>query len=132
MGRNQSERKDILDKNAAKPKDIHMLQSNPTQAGGKRSCDDTDDAPLVISLHVGDCTVKRILVDSRNATNMSFWDAVTHIGIWESDIRQHVIPLIGFTGRSVNSSGVVDLPVKINYTSWHMEFLVVDTPSSYI
>lgn len=63
--------------------------------------------------------------------NVLFWNAVAQIGILDKDIRLHVIPLIEFTGQSVNFSSIIGLPVKINSTSWHVEFLVIDAPSSY-
>lgn len=50
---NQLGHKDMPDKNGAEPKDIHMVQSNLARAKGKRSHDDTDNAPLLISLRIG-------------------------------------------------------------------------------
>lgn len=67
-----------------------------------------------------------MLVDTRSATNVLFHDAITQMGIPDSDIRPYVIPLIRFTGCSVNSSGIVDLPVQVNGTTWCIEFLVID------
>lgn len=49
--------------------------------------------------------------------------------ISDIDIRPYVLPLIGFTDRRVNLSGIVNLPMHNNGTTWYMEFLVIDTPS---
>lgn len=90
-----------------------------------------DDAPLIISLSIEDCTVRRILVDMRSAANVLFHDAVTQMGISEDRIRTCHVSLIGFTERTINSNGIIELHVKVHGVTWNAEFLVVDAPSSY-
>lgn len=62
---------------------------------------------------------------------MLFRDAVTQMGISEDRIRPCQVPLIDFTERAINSNEVIELLVKVHRTTWNVEFLVVDAPSSY-
>lgn len=111
------------------PKVIHMLYSAPAMTGTKQGYETTDDAPLIVSLDIGKCTVRQMLIDTESAANVLFRDAIPQIGIPNSDIRPYVLPLIGFTRHSINSSSIIDLPVHVNGTTWCMEFLIVDTLS---
>lgn len=71
-----------------------------------------------------------MLIDTDSA-NVLFRDAIAQMGVPNSEIRPYVLPLIGFTEWSINFSGVINLPVHINSTTWFVEFLIVDAPSSY-
>lgn len=50
------------------PKVIYMLHIHLIWAGMKRCIEDTDDALLVVSLEIGKCAMKRMLVDIGCAT----------------------------------------------------------------
>lgn len=75
-----------------------MVQDGPFRYSKKQGREDNDDALLVISLNIGDCTVQWILVDTGSIINALFREAVTHMGIPVDRIKPHVVPLIGFTG----------------------------------
>lgn len=49
-----------------------MLHSGASRDNKKRSREKNDDMQLVISLDIGDYTVKRKLVDTRSAENLLF------------------------------------------------------------
>lgn len=83
----------------------------------KRYADDTDDASLVVSLKVGRYIVNRIVVDTGSVANILFWDAVAQMGIPDTNILPCVLPLIRLTRRSINSSGIVSLPMYFNGTT---------------
>lgn len=72
-----------------------------------------------------------MLVDTGSATNVLFHDVVAQMGTPDFEIRPYILLLVGFTERNINSLGVVNLPVFVNGTTWSMEFLIVDAPSSY-
>lgn len=62
---------------------------------------------------------------------MIFQDVFDHMGTPPEIVEPREIPLIGFIGRSVSSAGIVILLVNTNGTTWDMEFLVINAPSSY-
>lgn len=97
----------------------------------KQSSKANDDTPLVVSLEIGKCSVKRMSLNKGSATNFLFWDAVIQMGIPDSKIRPYVLPLMGFIGHSSNSADIVNLPVQVNGITCPMEFLIIDAPSSY-
>lgn len=77
-----------------------IAESNKYTArvGTKRYVEDTDDAPIVVTLEVGKCTVKQTLVNTGSVVNILFHDAVAQMGVPNSEIRPYILPLIGFTG----------------------------------
>ncbi|XP_021721936.1 uncharacterized protein LOC110689455 [Chenopodium quinoa] len=58
---------------------------------------------LVISLHVGHCKMKSVLVDNGSSTNIIFKDALDQVGFKESDIIKRSTFLVGFNGEPMNS-----------------------------
>lgn len=49
---------------------INLISSEPVKGALKQSQDEKDDTPLVVMLDVNSCTIRRILVDTRSATNV--------------------------------------------------------------
>lgn len=103
---------------------IRMLHSHLALASTKLCTKDTDDTPLVVFLEIGKYTVKQMLINT-GTSNVLFCDAIAQIGIPDSEIRPYVPPLIRFTKWSLNSSGVVNLPVHVNillgpWSSWSL------------
>lgn len=43
---------------------------------------------MVVSLEIGKFTIRQILVDTRRAVNILFCDAITQMGIPDSEIRR--------------------------------------------
>lgn len=50
-----------------------------------------------------------MLVDISSAANVLFRDMVIHMGIPDAKIWPYILPLIGFTRRSTNSSGTINI-----------------------
>lgn len=94
-----------------------MLHSNPIPAGMKRRTADIDNIVLVVSLEIGKCIVKQMLVDTSSTANALVQDAIAQIGITELEGRPYILPLIGFIRRSINSSGIV------SRTTWQARVL---------
>ncbi|XP_056697791.1 uncharacterized protein [Spinacia oleracea] len=67
---------------------------------------------LVISIPVGNCMVKRVLVDNGSSTNVMMLDAVKEMGLnSDTDVVQKSTVLIGFSGEANTTFGEVTLPI---------------------
>ncbi|KAF3595126.1 hypothetical protein DY000_02021696 [Brassica cretica] len=86
---------------------------------------------LVISLTVGNCLVKRILVDNGSSSNIIFQAAYKDLGLEESALTRRITPLIGFSGEVKQTAGEVTLPVCAEGVNMSTKFLIVDCDSSY-
>lgn len=60
-----------------------MLSSNLQVVPSKQAREEEEDAPLVISLDIGDCVVRRKLVDTGSIANILFRSKIAQIGIPE-------------------------------------------------
>ncbi|GAV67001.1 hypothetical protein CFOL_v3_10510, partial [Cephalotus follicularis] len=93
------------------------------------------DDPVVVTLMVELFTMKRILTDSGNSTDILYKHAFDQLKISVDQLKPVKTPLIGFAGEMVNPLGAIDLSVVAGtaprQTQVQMTFLVVDTPSPY-
>ncbi|KAL5843288.1 hypothetical protein ACOSQ4_009246 [Xanthoceras sorbifolium] len=60
---------------------------------------------LVISLHVANCLIKRILIDNGSSMNVLFLEALREMQIDESTSVRRSIVLVGFSGEHKNTIG---------------------------
>ncbi|XP_021745414.1 uncharacterized protein LOC110711344 [Chenopodium quinoa] len=86
---------------------------------------------LVISLHVGQCKMKRVLVDNGNSAYIIFKDALDQAGFKESDITKRSIVLIGFNGEPMNSLAEIQLPTLLKGINMMHKFYVIDCKIAY-
>lgn len=93
------------------------------------------DDPLAITLIVGNCEVKCILVDNGSSTNIMSLDAFTHMRFARKDLKPFEHFLFGFSGYPILLEGLITLPMKEGVTlkqiTAMMEFLMVRTSTSY-
>ena len=81
---------------------------------------------LVISLSVGNCLIKRILVDTGSSTNMILLNSVKEMGLNETDITPRRIPLVGFSGEVKYTKGDIVLPVYAGGINLQVKFNVLE------
>ncbi|XP_021753659.1 uncharacterized protein LOC110719055 [Chenopodium quinoa] len=86
---------------------------------------------LVISLPVGNCMIKRILVDNGSSTNIIMLDTLKHMNIDEKNIVKKSTMLVGFSRETKKISGEITLATYGKGINLQVKFLVVDTLSSY-
>ncbi|XP_021733296.1 uncharacterized protein LOC110700116 [Chenopodium quinoa] len=87
---------------------------------------------LVISLPVGNCMIKRILVDNGSSANIIMLDTLKHMNIDEKNIINKSTMLVGFSGETKKTSGEITLATYAKGVNLQVKFLVIDTLSSYI
>ncbi|XP_074350042.1 uncharacterized protein LOC141689595 [Apium graveolens] len=86
---------------------------------------------LVISLHVGNCLIKRILVDNGNGANIMMLSTLTQIGLAESDMIKRSTTLVGFSGETKRTLGEITLPTYAQGVNLLEKFCIIDVDSSY-
>lgn len=79
--------------------------------------------------------VSRILIDTGSSADVLYRDTFHKLGLRDSMLSPVRTPLVGFTGDSVHSMGMVTLRVYFGAspcrTDILVDFLVVDAPSAY-
>ncbi|XP_074360247.1 uncharacterized protein LOC141714140 [Apium graveolens] len=104
------------DKRAARETDIRVSQvgvnSNTFPSlvfdeSDKRSIREPQQDGLVISLPVGNCLIKRILVDNGSAANIMMLSTLKQMGLAESDMIKKSTTLVGFSGETKQMLGEI-------------------------
>ncbi|XP_062100831.1 uncharacterized protein LOC133806757 [Humulus lupulus] len=87
--------------------------------------------PLVISLQVDHCLLGRVLVDGGSGVDILFWEVFQKMGLEENQIRTSAAPILGFNSQRVYPKGVVRLTVIATERTLPVDFLIVDSITSY-
>ncbi|XP_074265775.1 uncharacterized protein LOC141588220 [Silene latifolia] len=65
---------------------------------------------LIITLPIGNCTVKKILVDNGSSVNLIMLETHKGMGFSETDLAKKAIPLVGFSGETKHSLEEIVIP----------------------
>ncbi|XP_059658458.1 uncharacterized protein LOC132304753 [Cornus florida] len=87
--------------------------------------------PLVISLLVANCVIKRALIDLGSSANIITRTVFEQLGIPSFSIRPTSNPLMGFDGTKVDPLGVVDLSVTVAKRTLKENFVLTEIHPSY-
>ncbi|RRT53838.1 hypothetical protein B296_00023737 [Ensete ventricosum] len=71
----------------------------------------THDDALMISAHIANACVKRIMIDTRSSTDIPYFDAFQKLGMINRDLITMTSTLTGFTGDVIAPVSVATLPV---------------------
>ncbi|XP_074377880.1 uncharacterized protein LOC141719400 [Apium graveolens] len=97
----------------------------------KRSIRETQQDGLVISLPMGNCLIKRILVDNGSAANIMILSTLKQIGLVERDIIKKYTTLVGFSGETKRTMGEITLPTYAQGINILENFCIIDVNSAY-
>ena len=86
---------------------------------------------LVVTLDVGSCTVKRILVDNGSSTDVIFLSTLEAMGINPTSIQPTKVMLVGFNRVDSKARGKFTLPITVKDKVQMTELMVVDAPFTY-
>ncbi|XP_074326783.1 uncharacterized protein LOC141664728 [Apium graveolens] len=86
---------------------------------------------LVISLPVGNCLIKMILVDNGSAANIMMLSTLTQMGLAESDMIKRSTTLVGFSGETKRTLGEITLSTYAQGVNLLEKFCIIDVDSSY-
>ncbi|XP_021764109.1 uncharacterized protein LOC110728767 [Chenopodium quinoa] len=85
---------------------------------------------LVISLPVGNCMIKKILVDNGSSANIIMLDTLKHMNIDEKNIINNSTILVGFSGETKKTSGEITLANFAKGINLQVKFLMINKLSS--
>ncbi|RWW75919.1 hypothetical protein BHE74_00016018 [Ensete ventricosum] len=95
---------------------------------------DHNDA-LVITTHITNANVRRIMIDKGSSTDILYIDAFQNLGMTNRDLIPMTSTLIGFTRDAITPVGVATLPVTFDdeprTKTFMVPFMVVKLPSAY-
>lgn len=80
-----------------------------------KAIDLMQDDPMVISVEIANCIIKKTLVDQGSSTNILFCKTFKQMDISESQILPHVDPLFSFVGERVRTKGCIWLYTKLGH-----------------
>ena len=89
-----------------------------------------DDA-LLITLRIRGYDVKRVMVDGGSAAEIMYPDHFKGLKLKPEDLMPYNSPLMSFNGKLVTSKDMIRLPIQIGPEIVEVNFIVVDTYSSY-
>ena len=86
---------------------------------------------LVISLSVGNCLIRRILVDNGSAANIMMLGTLQQMGLTEDDMVKRTTTLVGFSGETKRTVGEITLPTYAQGLNLLTKYVVLDGDSTY-
>ncbi|KAL5575483.1 hypothetical protein UlMin_017182 [Ulmus minor] len=90
---------------------------------------------IVVSLRIAGRKVYKILIDNGSSADILFRSTLNRMNLVGAKFEPIKSALYGFTGDSVSSEGVLNLPIELGtHPCQHIQsvnFVVVDCPSSY-
>ena len=89
-----------------------------------------DDA-LVITLWIGGYGVKRVMIDDGNGAEIIYLDLYKGLKLRPEDLTPYSPPLMSFDGKTVMPKGQIRLPVQTGPEIVEVDFIMVDTYSTY-
>ncbi|XP_059654686.1 uncharacterized protein LOC132301453 [Cornus florida] len=87
--------------------------------------------PLVVSLIVAECLVRRVLIDPGSSANVIPRVTFDRLEIKPKTLKYTRNPLLGFDGKRVESIGTVELVVRVAERELIKSFVVVEIHPSY-
>ena len=86
---------------------------------------------LVVSLQVGECQVKRILIDQGSSCDIMYVRCYKELGLHPDDLEQSNGSMVGFNGTSTWPLSATSLEVQADTKKIRTEFMVINTPLPY-
>ncbi|XP_074297786.1 uncharacterized protein LOC141628559 [Silene latifolia] len=89
-----------------------------------------DDA-LTITLSIGNCTVRKALVNTGSSVNLIMLETLKTMGFDKENLIKKSIPLVGFSGEIAHSVGEITIPTYIEAVNKLVRYLVIEGPTTY-
>ncbi|XP_074300130.1 uncharacterized protein LOC141631344 [Silene latifolia] len=86
---------------------------------------------LIITLPIGNCEVRKILVDTGSSVNLIMLETLKGMRFSEKDLATKEVTLVGFSGETKHSLGEIVIPTYANGVNKQVRYLVIDGPSTY-
>ena len=86
---------------------------------------------LLITLRIGDCDVKRVMVDDGNGAEVMYPNLYKGLGLKPEDLMPYNSPLTSFDGKLFIPMSTIRLPIQTSPKIVEVNFIVMDTYSPY-
>ncbi|XP_020233796.1 uncharacterized protein LOC109813916 [Cajanus cajan] len=98
--------------------------------------DPVQDDPMVISVEIHNCIVKKTLVDQGSSADILYWNTFKQLGISERELIPYDNPLVGFAEERVSTKGYIKLFTRFCFDEQEsreiqVKYIVVDANTSY-
>ncbi|XP_026398297.1 uncharacterized protein LOC113294090 [Papaver somniferum] len=87
--------------------------------------------PLVLTLPVAGCNIKKILIDGGSSVNVLFYDTFKRMELNDEQLMSSYYIIYGFNGAPKKPLGYIVLEVKAGPMKVDTRFSVVNAPSPY-
>ena len=75
--------------------------------------------------------MRRVLVDQGSVVEIMYHDLYKELNLKPKDLTAYESPLVSFVGKPVIPKGQISLPIQIDSEIVEVDFIVVDSYSSY-
>ncbi|XP_074297408.1 uncharacterized protein LOC141628127 [Silene latifolia] len=89
-----------------------------------------DDA-LTITLSIGNCNVRKALVDTGSSVNLIMLETLKTMGFDKENLIKKSLPLVGFSGETTHSLGEITIPTYIEGVNKLVRYLDIDGLTTY-
>jgi len=101
-----------------------------------RAIDTQQDDPMVITIDLANCEIRKTLVDQGNSVDVLYWRTFKKMELDESEIVPLDKQIIGFSGERVDTKGYIDLHTRFGeigqgQKTISVRYVVVDVNTSY-
>ena len=101
-----------------------------------RAINTQQDDPMVITIDLANCEVRKTLVDQGSSVDVLYWRTFRKMGLEESEIIPLDKQIVGFSEERVDTKGYIDLHTKFGEPGWgqrtiSVRYIVVDVNMSY-
>ncbi|XP_020209660.1 uncharacterized protein LOC109794625, partial [Cajanus cajan] len=101
-----------------------------------RGIDPVQDDPMIISIEMHNCILKKTLVDQGSSADILYWNTFMQLGIPEESLEPYHEPLVGFSGERVMTRGCIDLYIRFgfdqrSFREIKIRYIVVHANTSY-
>ncbi|XP_074293746.1 uncharacterized protein LOC141620894 [Silene latifolia] len=86
---------------------------------------------LTITLSIGNCTVRKALVDTGSSVNLIMLETLKTMGFDKENLIKKYVPLVGFSGETAHSVGEITIPTYIEGVNKLVRYLVIEGPTTY-
>jgi len=101
-----------------------------------RAIDTRQDDPMVITIDLANCEIRKTLVDQASSVDILYWRTFEKMGLEESEIILLDEQIVGFSGERVDTKGYIDLHIMFGepgrgQRTLSVRYIMVDVNTSY-
>ncbi|XP_074298831.1 uncharacterized protein LOC141629782 [Silene latifolia] len=107
--------------------DLPMVTFDEANAGNE--AEQHHDA-LTITLFIGNCTVRKVLLDTGSSVNLIMFETLKVMGFDKENLIKKSVPLVGFSGEITHSVGEIIIPTYIEGVNKLVRYLGIEGPAT--